>query len=90
MIAVPLSLKQANRFVRHHHRHHEPCAAHRFSIGAVKNGALVGVVIVNNPVSTGRDDGQSAEVLRLCSDGTDNACSFLYGAAARAARELGY
>jgi hypothetical protein len=29
-------------------------------------------------------------VTRLCTDGTHNACSFLYGAAARSAREQGY
>lgn len=36
------------------------------------------------------DDGFTLEVNRLCSDGTRNACSFLYAAAARAAKELGY
>ena len=30
------------------------------------------------------------EVTRLCTDGTKNACSFLYGKAARAAFALGY
>ena len=30
------------------------------------------------------------EVTRLCTDGTKNACSFLYGAAARIAKEMGY
>jgi hypothetical protein len=29
-------------------------------------------------------------VTRLCTDGTPNACSFLYGAAARAAKALGF
>ena len=32
----------------------------------------------------------TAEVSRLCTDGTRNACSFLYGACARAAFALGY
>jgi len=36
------------------------------------------------------DDGLTAEVLRLCTDGTKNACSMLYGAAARAAKAMGY
>jgi hypothetical protein len=31
-----------------------------------------------------------AEVLRCCTDGTRNACSWLYGAAARIAAELGF
>ena len=34
--------------------------------------------------------GCMVEVNRLCTDGTKNACSFLYGAAARAAKVLGY
>jgi hypothetical protein len=37
-----------------------------------------------------RDDGLTAEVTRLCTDGTRNACSFLYGAASRAAFALGF
>lgn len=34
--------------------------------------------------------GKTLEVNRLCTDGTKNACSFLYAAAARAARAMGY
>ncbi len=30
------------------------------------------------------------EVIRLCTDGTKNACSILYAAAARIGREMGY
>lgn len=37
-----------------------------------------------------RDDGLTAEITRLCTDGTRNACSFLYGRAARAAFSLGF
>jgi hypothetical protein len=36
------------------------------------------------------DDGQTVEVVRLCTDGTPNACSFLYARAAQAAQALGY
>lgn len=35
-------------------------------------------------------NGLTLEVNRLCTDGTRNACSFLYSAAWRAARNLGY
>lgn len=45
---------------------------------------------MGRPVSRGLDDGQTLEVTRLCTDGTKNACSFLYSKAARVARELGY
>jgi hypothetical protein len=36
------------------------------------------------------DDGFTAEVTRLCTDGAYNGCSMLYGAAARAAAAMGY
>ena len=42
------------------------------------------------PVSRYLDDGHTLEVNRLCTDGTKNACSFLYAAAWRAARAMGY
>lgn len=87
---VPLDLESANEFVRRHHRHHGAVVGHKFSLGAVLGGELVGVVIVGRPVARGRDDGWTLEVTRLGTDGTRNACSFLYGAAARAAFALGY
>src|SRR5262249_35162865 len=88
---VRIGLDEANSFVEQHHRHHKPVVGHLFSIGAVDgNDVVVGVVIVGRPVSRMRDDGVTAEVTRLCTDGTKNACSFLYGAAARAAFALGF
>jgi hypothetical protein len=90
MRVVAVSINEANAFVRQHHRHHKPVPGHKFSIGAVKNGEIVGVAIVGRPVSRMRDDGQTLEVVRVCTDGTRNACSFLYGACQRAAFALGY
>ncbi len=87
---IPLPLKEANAFVAANHRHHKPVAGHKFSLGCVKDGQLVGVAIVGRPVSRYLDDGMTLEVNRLCSTGEKNVCSFLYGAAARAARTLGY
>lgn len=87
---IRIELSEANAFVRAHHRHHKPVVGHLFSLGAVLSDKIVGVVIVGRPVSRMRDDGLTAEVTRLCTDGTRNACSFLYGAAARAAFALGY
>ncbi len=87
---VRISLAQANAFVADLHRHHKPVVGHLFSIGAVLGETLVGVVIVGRPVARMRDNGVTAEVTRLCTDGTRNACSFLYGAAARAAFALGF
>lgn len=88
--AVPLAFPDADAFVLDHHRHHTPPVGHKFSIGAADNDELVGVVIVGRPVSRHRDDGMTLEVTRLCTNGHRNACSFLYGRAAKAAFALGY
>lgn len=85
-----ISLDEANAFVEELHRHHPPVVGHLFSIGAFLGEHLVGIVIVGRPVARMRDDGLTAEVTRLCTDGTRNACSFLYGKAARAAFALGF
>lgn len=87
---IPLDFVDAADFVREHHRHHTPPVGHKFSIGAVCGDDLVGVVIVGRPVARRRDDGRTLEVTRLCTTGHPNACSFLYGAAARATFALGY
>lgn len=97
---LTITLEEANDFVRRIHRHHPPVVGHKFSIGCrlaqvsvsdqLETGDLCGVVIVGRPVSRHRDDGSTLEVTRLCTDGTRNACSFLYGKAARAAFALGY
>lgn len=88
--AATVTLAEANAFVSLFHRHHPPVIGHKYSIGAEIDGRLVGVVIVGRPVSRIRDDGETLEVTRLCTNGTRNACSFLYSRAARAAFALGY
>jgi hypothetical protein len=89
---VPVELKAANAFILKHHRHHGRIPWHRFSIGAkrVDTGELVGVCVVGRPLSSTVDDQTTVEVTRLCSDGTPNVCSFLYGHAARAAFARGF
>ncbi len=88
---VPLKFEDAAAFVAQHHRHHTPPAGHKFSLGAIDEiNTLAGVVIVGRPVSRMRDDGKTLEVTRLTTLGDKNACSFLYGAAARAVFALGY
>ncbi len=90
MKVTHLELSAANAFVAERHRHHKPTTGHRFSLGAVHDEKLVGVAIVGRPVAPNTDQYMTVEVTRLCTDGTANACSFLYGAAARAAKALGY
>ncbi len=87
---VVLSLSEANWLVERWHRHHGTAVGHRFAIGARRGASLVGAVIVGRPVSREIDHRQVAEVTRLVTDGTPNACSFLYAAAARAAAAMGY
>ena len=90
MNAIPLELKDANAFVAQLHRHHDPVYRDKFRVGCEMNGKLVGVVQLARPVSRELDDGQTIEVVRLCTDGTPHVCSFLYAKAARIAREMGY
>lgn len=87
---VPMTLREANAFVKQNHRHHGPVAGHKFSIGLSDGSKIVGVAIVGRPVSRHLDDGWTLEVNRLCTDGSRNACSMLYAAAWRAARAMGY
>ena len=90
LTAIPLELKQANKFVEKYHRHHKPVHRDKFRIGCLFEGRLVGVVQCARPVSRYLDSGDTIEVVRLCTDGTPNVCSFLYSRAARAAQAMGY
>lgn len=91
MKAVPLELKEANAFVENLHRHHAPVYRDKFRIGAIDDkGLLIGVIQLARPVSRILDDGFTIEVVRLCTDGTPNVCSFLYSRGARIAKEMGY
>lgn len=89
---VPVELAEANDAISLWHRHHKPCVGHRFSLGCIDEaGVLHGVCVVGRPVArlagAPRD---VCEVTRLATDGTYNACSMLYGAAARVAKAMGY
>lgn len=85
-----VELAEANAFVAALHRHHKPVMGHRFSVGVSCNDKLCGVAIVGRPVARACDYHRVVEVTRLCTDGTKNACSFLYSLCARVAKELGY
>ena len=85
-----MSLKTAQEFVRQHHRHNKPPIGHKFSVGLIADGVLVGVAVAGRPVARALDDGRTLEVTRTCTDGTRNANSMLYGAVTRAAKAMGY
>lgn len=90
MTLKPISLCLARPFVTAIHRHHDAPQGGKFALSALHDGKLVGVAIVGRPTSRVLDDGWTAEVIRVATDGTRNASSFLYGAAKRAAQAMGY
>lgn len=53
-------------------------------------GEIVGAVIVGRPVGRKNPQFAWAEVTRLVTDGTANACSQLYGCVARICKEMGF
>ena len=85
-----MTLAVANAFVAARHRHHKPVRWNKYSVAVADASGIRGVAIVNRPVSRTLDDGSALEVSRLCTDGAPNACSMLYRAAWRVAREMGY
>lgn len=90
MKIAPLELKDLSALVASLHRHHKPVQGHRFSIGVEHGGKIVGGAAVGRPTARMADQRKVLEVTRLVTDGTKNACSALYSAAARVGKELGY
>jgi hypothetical protein len=91
LFAIPIELKEANEYVQRFHRHHSPVHRDKFRIGVInENGELCGIGQCARPVSRNLDDGRTIEVVRVCTDGTENVCSFIYSRLARIAKEMGY
>lgn len=88
----PITLTDANVLVKRWHRHHKPPQGGLFAVACAVEGAdePCGVAIIGRPVSRMLQDGWTAEVVRVATDGTRNACSMLYGASWRACRAIGY
>jgi len=86
-----LELKELNELVSRLHRHHKPVQGHRFSLGVMDGEIIVGGCSVGRPVARkGNNPKEVLEVTRLVTDGTKNACSFLYSRAAKIGKLLGY
>lgn len=87
----PITFKAASAYINQHHRHHKASVGCKFCISVVDdNGHLHGVAVCGRPVSRHLDDGETLEINRVCTDGERNACSMLYGACCRIAKEMGY
>lgn len=87
---VPVTLDQANAFVRQYHRHHAPAVGHRWSIGLSDGSTLVGVAICGRPVARMIPQDTFIEINRLATNGTKNACSKLYATCASIAKLMGF
>jgi len=86
----PISLKKANTYITENHRHHGKVQGHKFSLSVWEGNRLCGVAIVGHPQSRRYDQETTLEVLRLCTDGTYNACSILYARCAKVGKDMGY
>lgn len=88
---VPCTVAEAEAFVNRVHRHHIAAPSARYCVAVVDGDGLVrGVAMIGRPVARLLDDGWTMEVNRVATDGCDNACSALYGAARRISAALGY
>lgn len=86
----PITFREACEYINKYHRHHKATVGCKFCVGLYKNEKMIGVAVCGRPVSRYLDDGITCEINRLCTDGTYNACSKLYGACCRIAKEMGY
>lgn len=86
----PVHLKPARDFVGKYHRHSIPPVGGKFAVSCYDDKRLCGVAICGRPTARKLDDGTTLEIYRNCTDGTRNACTKLYGACVRIARDMGY
>lgn len=87
---IPISIKDANAFVIRHHRHNSKVRAAKYCIAALKNNTIVGVLVASIPNSRLLNDRLTIEFVRVCTDGTKNAISFLVSKGRRIAQSMGY
>lgn len=95
-VILPIGRPAARRFVLEHHEHCPPPAGDRFRASIWNGITLIGVVIVGRPVARMLPQQEWVEVNRLCvrrdipAPLRWNACSQMYGWAAREAKRRGF
>lgn len=91
LVAWPITITEAREYCAQWHRHHLPPQGGLFAAACAPYGGVpCGVAIIGRPVARHLDDGWTAEVTRVATNGHKNACSFLYAHAWQACRALGY
>lgn len=89
----PISFAEANRFIKENHRHNSAVTGGKFAIAVEdENGELIGVATCGRPVSRVLQEKEpyTLEISRVCSIGSENVCSMLYGRCVSIAKDLGY
>ena len=86
----PIRLTDACKYINLYHRHNIAPQGCKWCLGVYKDDKMVGVAVCGRPIARHLDDGLTIEVVRVCTDGTRNACSKLYGACVRIAKDMGY
>lgn len=88
---VPVTWEAACEFVAEWHRHLDPPLRSIYRHGVADDrDVLRGVALTGRPVSRLFDDGLTLEITRVATDGTRNASSMLYAAAASTCKDSGY
>lgn len=90
--AWPISIQAAKQYIARWHRHHEPCKSALWAVACGVTGELEprGVAVFGRPKARMIQNGVTGEIVRVATDGTPNACSFLYGLIRRIAGIMGY
>jgi hypothetical protein len=88
----PVTLTEVKRFLATHHRHNPRMVGWKFGLAVNDGETVVGVAAVGRPLSRviQAREAYTAEVIRVCTDGTPHAASKLYAACWRACRAMGY
>lgn len=90
MKIIPCTYRDAKNYIDMYHRHHNASIGCKFCIAVADESGIHGVAMCGRPVSRYLDDGLTLEINRVCTDGSRNACSMLYGACCRIAKAMGY
>jgi hypothetical protein len=85
----PIIFRDASKYVREYHRHSAPARGCKFAISITDGEKLRGVATCGRPCRL-LQDGVTAEITRVCTDGVRNGCTLLYATCIKILRLMGY